>query len=275
MASRVTDAAHNVVTATPEQSALTRASRQAALLWGVFIVCVVVLNGTIPFAFGVDLRAWTTSPVKSLLLAFVFYALFFLAIPLVLVKGWKVVRQPGFIIPLCLAMLSITLWHIVRGIAVVSIIVLAYLHWRYDLSDYGIRSRGWKGDLLAILLMGLLGLFPILMRPTTLAFSIGPALLTALDRLFANPASTVENFFYFGFLTERLSYRTGKWLTPLLIGLMYSAHEMSNPEYWYGGTNFVFIFVGVAIWSAVYLWRRGAVAIWLGDGLYRFVGALF
>jgi hypothetical protein len=56
------------------------------------------------------------------------------------------------------------------------------------------------------------------------------ALLTALDRLFANPASSVENLFYFGFLTERLSYRTGKWLTPLLIGLMYTAHEMSNPE---------------------------------------------
>jgi hypothetical protein len=275
MASQVTDAAQDAAIAATDQSSLTRASRQAILLWIVFIVCVVVLNGTIPFAFGADLRAWTTSPVKSVIFAFVFYALFFLAVPLVLVKGWTVVRQPGFIIPLCLAMLALTMWHVIRGVAVVSIIALAYLHWRYDLSDYGIRSRGWKGDLFAVLLMGLLGLFPLLMRPPTLAFSFVPALLTALDRLFANPASTVENLFYFGFLTERLSYQTGKWFTPLLIGLMYTAHEMSNPEYWYGGMSFVLIFAGVAIWSAVYLWRRGAVAIWLGDGLYRFVGALF
>jgi hypothetical protein len=275
MPSVVTDAMENVTTATTDQSSLTRASRQAVLLWVVFIICVVVLNGTIPFALGVDLRAWTTSPVKSILFAFVFYALFFLAVPLVLVKGWKAVRQPGFIIPLCLAVLALTLWHAIRGIAVVSLVVLTYLHWRYDLSDYGIRSRGWKGDLAAVLLIGLLGLFPLLLRPSALSFSFGPALLTALDRLFANPASTVENFFYFGFLTERLSYQTGRWLTPLLIGLMYTAHEMSNPEYWYGGMSFVMIFVGVAIWSAVYLWRRGAVAIWLGDGLYRFVGALF
>jgi hypothetical protein len=60
-----------------------------------------------------------------------------------------------------------------------------------------------------------------------------------------------------------------------LIGLMYTAHEMSNPEYWYGGMNFVLIFVGVTIWAAIYLWRRGVVAIWLGDGLYRFAGMLF
>ena len=56
---------------------------------------------------------------------------------------------------------------------------------------------------------------------------------------------------------------------------MYAALEMSNPEYWYGGMAFGFVFVGVAIWAALYLWRRSAVVIWLGDGLYRFVLGLF
>jgi hypothetical protein len=56
---------------------------------------------------------------------------------------------------------------------------------------------------------------------------------------------------------------------------MYTTHEMSSPEYWYGGMNFAFIFVGVTIWALIYLWRRSAVAIWLGDGLYRFAGNLF
>ncbi len=263
------------MTATVDQSPLVHRSRQALILWGIFFVLVVVFNGTIPFMLGVDLHAWTASTLKSVLFAFVFYAILFLAVPLILIKGWQTVRQPAFLYPLCLAMLGITLWHFFPGAVTVSIIVLAYLHWRYDLSDYGIRSQGWKGDLLAILLMGLLGFVPALMRPSSHPFSLGTALLTALDRLLANPASSVENLFYFGFLAERLSYRTGKWLTPLLIGLMYTAHEMTNPEYWYGGISFVLIFVGVTIWTAVYLWRRGVVAIWLGDGLYRFAGRLF
>jgi hypothetical protein len=245
------------------------------LLWGIFFVTAVLINGTVPFMLGVDVHAWTQSAAKSVLLSFVVYAVLFLAVPLVLIKGWETVRQPAFWLPLGLAMATITFWHFFPGGVILSILVLAYLHWRFDLSDYGIRSRGWKGDLLAIALMGLLGFVPSLMRSSAPTLSVGSALLTALQRLFANPASSVENLFYFGFLTERLSDRAGRWLTPPLIGLMYTAHEMSNPEYWYGNVNFGLIFVGVTIWAAIYLWRRGVVAIWLGDGLYRFAGKLF
>lgn len=258
-----------------DQTHLHHQSRQAFLLWCIFFVLLMLLNGTIPFALGVDLHAWTASPLKSVLLSFVVYAVLFLAVPLVLIKGWETVRQPAFLYPLLLAMLAVSVWHFFHWVAAIAVVVLAYLHWRFDLSGYGIRSRGWRGDLFAILLMGALGLFPIIMGAALHASSFGSALVTALDRWFGNPASTVENLFYFGFLTERLSYRTGKWLTPLLIGLMYTAHEMSNPEYWYGNASFVLIFVGVAIWAAIYLWRRSVVVIWLGDGLYRFAGRLF
>ncbi len=61
--------------------------KQAFLLWLAFFVTVVILNGTIPFALGFDLHTWTTSPVKSVLFGLIFYGLFFLAIPLVLIKG--------------------------------------------------------------------------------------------------------------------------------------------------------------------------------------------
>jgi hypothetical protein len=172
-------------------------------------------------------------------------------------------------------MLGITFWHFFWPGVTVAVGALAYLHWRFDLSGYGIRSRGGRGDIAAVLLMGLLGLVPILMRGRPSGISLMPAATAALTRLFANPASSIENLFYFGFMTERLSYRAGRWLTPLLIGLMYTAHEMSNPEYWYGSMSFAFVFVGVALWVAIYLWRRSAVVIWLGDGLYRFVMALF
>jgi hypothetical protein len=263
------------MTETVDQAALIQRSRQALLLWSIFLALVVIFNGTIPFALGVDLHAWTGSTVKSVLFAFVFYAVLFLAVPLVLIKGWKTVRQPSFLYPLYLAMVAISLWQFLPGAAAFAILILAYLHRRFDLSDYGIKSRGWKGDLLAILIMGLLGFFPMLLRPLPHLFSLGAALQAIMSRLFTNPASSVENLFYFGFLTERLSYRTGKWLTPLLIGLLYTAHEMSNPEYWYGGMNFILIFAGITIWASIYLWRRGVIAIWLGDGLYRFAGKLF
>ncbi len=248
---------------------------QAVLLWVIFFILLVILNGTIPFLLGADLHAWTASATKSVLLAFMIYGLLFLAVPLVLIKGWKTVRQPAFLIPLCAAILGIGLWHFLPVLASIAILALVYLHRRFDLSGYGLRSRGWQGDLLAVLFMGLLGLVPALMQASSHSLNLGAALLTAVTRLFANPASTVENLFYFGFLTERLSDRAGPWLTPPLVGLMYTAHEMTNPEYWYGGVNFVLIFVGVAIWAAVYLWRRNAAVIWLGDGFYRFVGSLF
>ena len=62
-------------------------SRQALILWGIFIALVVLFNGTIPFLLGVDLHAWTGSPIKSVLFAFVFYAVLFFAVPLILIKG--------------------------------------------------------------------------------------------------------------------------------------------------------------------------------------------
>ncbi len=152
--------------------------------------------------------------------------------------------------------------------------VIAYLHWRYDISDLGFRSRGWRGDAIAILLMGLLGSARIFFSPGPFAFAPNAAFSAMVDRLFANPASTTENLFYFGFLTERLSPRLGRWGTPLIIGLMYVTHEMSNPEYWYEGELFPTIFIGVAIFAMIYLWRRSVIAIWLGDGLGRFMSAL-
>lgn len=252
-----------------------RQSNQAIIAWCVFFALLVLVNGTIPFALGVDLRAWTASPIKSLLLGFIVYGVLFLVVPLVLIKGWDTVRKPAFLLPLILAVLGITFWHFFWPGVTAAIAVLAYLHWRFDLSAYGIRSRGLRTDLAAIVLMGILGLVPVLMRSSLPTVSVVNAAGAALARLFANPASSFENLFYFGFLTERLSYRTGRWLTPLLIGLMYTAHEMSNPEYWYGGMSFALTFAGVAIWAAIYLWRRSAVVIWLGDGLYRFVMALF
>jgi hypothetical protein len=121
----------------------------------------------------------------------------------------------------------------------------------------------------------LLYFVPVFMRPSPIPFSLPNGILAGLNRLFANPASTAENLFYFGFLTERLSGKTGKWLTPPLIGAMYTVHEMSNPEYWYGGMSFGLIFIGVTIMTAIYLWRRSVVVTWLSDGLGRFVSSMF
>lgn len=257
----------------PEE--VDRRAWQALVVWGVFIVLLVITNGTVPFVFGVDMHVWTSSKAKSVIFDLVFYAVIFMVVPLILTKGWTTVRQPAFLLPLLVAVVGITMRPFVQFAPVFAVVVLAYLHWRFDLTDLGFRSRGWRGDVLAILFFGLLSLVTPLLQPGPHIFTPGSALLASLDRLFANPASTTENLFYFGFLTERLSYKTGKWFTPLLIAAMYTAHEMSNPEYWYGGTSFVLIFVGVVIVAAIYLWRRSVVVTWLSDGLRWFVIHLF
>jgi hypothetical protein len=210
-----------------------------------------------------------------MLVGFAVYGMLFMVFPLILIKGQETVRQRSFLLPLSLAVMAVTLSLVLRGINAITVIVLAYLHWRFDLSEYGIRWRGWRGDILAIVIIGALGLVPVLMRSTPPSFSLWEGLLAAIDRLFGNAGSSVENLFYFGFLTERLSRKTGSWLTPLLVGLMYTAHEMTNPEYWYEQASFAMIFAGITIVAAIYMWRRSAVVIWLGDGLIRFVGRLF
>ena len=251
-----------------------RRAKQAVLLWGVYILVNIVLNGTVPFALGVDLRSWTYSVTKDLLIHILVYAALFLVAPLILTKGWQVVRQPAFLVPLLIACATIAFRPFFRWSVALVPLVLVYLHWRFDLAELGFRSQGWKGDLGAVLILGFMFIIPVFFQPGPYTISILPAIATGLDRLFANPASTVENLFYFGFLTERLSFKTGRWLTPVLIGLMYTLHEMTNPEYWYEGMAFALVFIGVTITSSIYLWRRNVIAIWLGDGLGKLLNAL-
>jgi hypothetical protein len=254
---------------------INRRAKQALLVWGVFIVINIILNGTIPFFLGRDLHAWTASPIKGFLFNLVQYGIMFLVIPLILTKGWAIVRQPAFLLPLLLAILSFTLRDIYRPVAVISVFALAYLHVRYDLSEVGFRSYNWRTDLIAVLLVALLFGVQRLFNSTPFSFYPAAALLAALDRLFLNPASTAEYIFYFGFLAERLSYKLGRWWTPLLIGAMYVFHEMTNPEYWYEGMFFPIIFIGIALFAMIYLWRRNVIAVWLGDGLGWFLTRLF
>jgi len=252
-----------------------RQSMQALFVWGVFITLAVIINGTIPFILGFDLHTWTYSPLKDVAFNLIIYGGLFLVIPLVLTKGWATVRRPAFLIPLIIAVLAMTLRTFFRPTAALAVIVLIYLHWRFDLSKLGIQSSGWKGDIIAILLFGLIYLAPSLLQSSPMPSTLGNAFLAGLDRLFLNPASTTEYLFYFGFLADRLSHKTGRWMTPLIIAAMYTAHEMSNPEYWYEGSKFLLIFVGVALAASIYLWRRSIVVIWLGDGLGRFISRLF
>ena len=256
------------------RSEVTRQAVQAFWLWFAFFVVNCLINATLLFILGRDVHAWIYSQAKFSLAGLVVYGGFFLVGPLMLVKGWPVVRQLGFLIPLALAVLAAGLWSVFRGVGVVIIAVLAYLHWRYDLSELGIRSSGWRGDLLAILMIAGFYLVSRLVRPISGAMDLNGGLQTGLDRLMANPATSVEYLFYFGFLAARFNRRLGPLLTSIIIGLMYVAHEISNPEYWYENVQFALVFVGVALACGVSLWRRSIIPIWLGDGLSRFLAAL-
>jgi hypothetical protein len=254
---------------------IQRQSAQALYLWGIFIALAVIINGTIPFFLGFDLHTWTYSPLKDVAFNLIIYGGLFLFVPLALTKGWATVRRPSFFIPLIIAVLAMALRTFFRPIAALAIINIIYLHWRFDLSKLGIQSHGWKGDIIAIILFGLIYSVPSLLQSNPILSAPGNAFLVSLDRLFLNPASTTENLFYFGFLAERLSHKTGRWMTPLIIAAMYTVHEMSNPEYWYEGVKYPLIFIGVALTTSIYLWRRSIVVIWLGDGLGRFASRLF
>jgi len=66
---------------------------QAFGVWLVFIIVVVLINGTIPFALGNDMRAWSFSTAKGFLFGLLIYGGLFLVAPVILAKGWRTVRQ--------------------------------------------------------------------------------------------------------------------------------------------------------------------------------------
>lgn len=249
-------------------------ARQALLIWIVFIIIMVIMNGTIPFALGIDMRDWSNSDTKLFLISLIVCGGVFLVIPLIIVKGWKTVRQPDFLIPLIIAVLATSSWFYYQGIGVVAIFVLVYLHRKFNLSELGIRTIGWKGDLFAIILSGSLRLTLLFFQRPVLLYSPVKAIFSALWQMMVDPALSMENLFYFGLLTERISYDAGKWLTPILIGLMYTTHEMTNPGYWYGGMDFLRVFIIITFFAFLYVWRRSLIMIWLSDGLVRFISRL-
>lgn len=250
-----------------------RLAYQALGLWGVFFVVNAILHQTIPFALSGQVPDWLFPISEGFAYHFLIYGILFLIGSLLLSKGWEKVKQSSFLIPLIVAVGAITIRPAIPLAPLLVLLVLACLNWRFDLSGLGIRSSGWKGDALVVAALGLMYAVPSLLRPIgTLNWQ--NASLAAIDRMLGNPAASAEILFYFGFLTPRLASITGTWLTPPLIGLMYTAHEMENPEYWMSGMSFPFVFVGVTVVAAIYLWRKSLIPIWLGDGLGRFLTRL-
>jgi len=74
--------------------------KQALGLWGLYFLVTLLINGSPLFLLGYDLRGWSYSPLKDLLVNLFIYGGLFLVAPLILTKGWQTVRQPGFLLPL-------------------------------------------------------------------------------------------------------------------------------------------------------------------------------
>ena len=88
------------------QDVVTKSAVQALSLWLAYFIVTIVLNATIPFVLGSDVHARTASTEKFVLSGLIVYGGFFLVARLVIVKGWPTVRQPGFILPLTLAVVA-------------------------------------------------------------------------------------------------------------------------------------------------------------------------
>ena len=230
----------------------------------------VLTNGTIPFMLGADLRAWAFSRESFFVTSLIYAGIFWVAV-LVVVKGWETVIRSDFLVPMLMACVGFVLWPFFPFAAAIFWLVLPFLHRRYDLTELGLRSRGWRGDAAVVALLGLVLLVFSALSGGLSSFDVAGAATAVVYRILGNPAFTAENLFYFGFLTDRLSQKTGKWLTPILIGGMYTLHEMTNPQYWYTGMYFPATFVAVTLLAAAYVWRRSMAVVWGADALSRFI----
>ena len=260
--------------ARPVVSAASQRGREAIAIWVLFFALVALINGTIPFLLGADVRDWSTSIPKRFLIGTVIYGAMFVVVPVAMTLGRRA-RVADLVLLLAFIVAGLALRPGARPAGIVVPVALILIHARYDLSGLGLRSRSWRLDLAAIGVLATLAFALDSWGRLDEAPALGGAFIAALDRLLFNPASTAENLFYFGFLAERLSRWLGVWVTPLVVGALYMTHELSNPEYWYGGLNFGFTFVGAVVLAALYLLRRNVVVVWLADGACRFASRLF
>jgi hypothetical protein len=245
---------------------------RALAVWLGFFGVAAALNFLVPTWAGIDLEAWTYSALKRALIFTLVYGLWFTAVPLLDEKGWAGLRRRDLLGLGAVAVLGSALAAAQPWFAAATVGTLALLHVRGDLSGLGVRSRGALGDALAVALLVAASALDLLGRGPDLRLDWRAGLAAALARLFANPASSVENLFYFGYLTERLARRIRGWAAPVVAGL-YTLHEMSNPEYWLEGMSFGFTFLAVLVTAAVFLWRRSVIVIWLASGLARGLGS--
>lgn len=70
-------------------------AKQALIVWVAFLVLNILLNGTIPFVLGSDLKAWTVSPNKTFLFNLVQYGLMFLVVPLKITSRFSLMKIGG------------------------------------------------------------------------------------------------------------------------------------------------------------------------------------
>lgn len=241
------------------------------LIWFVFIFLAIIFNRTIQFIFGFDVKNWTYSTLKSLLFNIFIYGIVFYIIPIFYTNRknlkWNwLIYICSFLSILGLGLSIYSRWfNILLYISVVILIIKGYL------TNLGFeRIKFWEFILLTIF-YGILYLIPVLVTRSNQNLTINDAISSLIDRMFLNPASTVEFIFYFGFIGKRLSLMLGKIITPIALGLMYTIHEISNPEYWFENINFIFIPFGIAIFSYIFLWKKNLIPIWIADGIGRFI----
>ncbi|TLN02138.1 hypothetical protein FDZ71_13245, partial [bacterium] len=163
--------------------------KHALFLWSVFFALAVLTNGTIPFMRGADLRAWAFSKESLFVTSLIYAGVFWVAV-LIVIKGWHTVRKSGFLIPMLIACVGFVLWPLFSFAAAVFWLVLPYLHRRYDLTELGLKSRGWRGDAAAVALLGLITFIFSLPGNGLASLDMAKAVTAVVYRVLGNPAFT-------------------------------------------------------------------------------------
>ncbi len=254
---------------------LASESKFVLIMWFIFIILLVIMNKTIYFIFGIDVKDWTNSKIKSLLINVIIYGFVFFIIPILYVKKNDIKGNWILISCLLCGLLGLFLSTYSKWFNLLLFISVFILLLRGDLYNLGFEKiKIWEYIIMSIIYI-LLYSIPSLFSWGNSNNNLNNTIISVIDRMFLNPASTVEYIFYYGFLGKRLILILGKILTPIILGLMYVLHEMSNPEYWYENVNFLFIFIGVSIVSVLFFWKKNLIPVWIGDGIGRFIIRIF
>lgn len=243
----------------------------------IYILCllsVVLINDSLLLFNHENIFIWNNSKGHNLIFSILIYSILYFSLPLLFTKYFRRLTEIDFLLPFLFAVVAIPLTSYFRLGTIITLLLLIFIHNKFDLTAIGIRTTDWKKDIFPFITLLILIFIPLLIYKLFYSSEILSSIVKVEERIFGSSYAYIEFLFFFGFGAERIIPVTGKISALILIPLLYLAIDYNNPILWSINFSYAAEFGILLITASVYLWRRNIVVLWLTAGIWRFLAPI-